>query len=236
MIQVKNIDKTYQMGKTQVKALTGVSLSIDKGSINCIVGPSGCGKSTLLNIVGCLDKPDSGEVSIDSQDVVSFNRNQLASLRANKIGFIFQDFNLIPVLNVYENIELPLALKKEKISSEDNREWIMHLIREVGLEAQINQKPDELSGGQRQRVAIARALVGKPSIVLADEPTANLDSQTANTILELINNLNRKEKVTFLFSTHDRAITGYASHVYHMRDGAVENITKNATAGNGRHG
>jgi len=221
MIVLKNIVKTYHLGKTEVRAIRGVSISIEKGDFICMMGPSGSGKSTLLNIIGCLDRPDSGEVLIDSEHVVSMDRNSLADIRAHKIGFIFQMFNLIPVLNVYENIEFPLFIKKEKLSAGEKEKRIRHLIDVVGLAEFIKHRPDELSGGQRQRVAIARALVTHPSIILADEPTANLDSETAQSILEVMKRLNREEKVTFVFATHDPNISSFATSIHRLRDGLL---------------
>ncbi len=222
MIEVANISKIYTLGKTKVEALHGLDLSIEKGGFVCIMGPSGSGKSTLLNIIGCLDRPDSGSVKIDSEEVTVLTRDQLAEIRAHKIGFIFQSFNLIPVLNVYENIEFPLFLKTAPVPEKEKKEWILYLIDEVGLSEYISHKPDELSGGQRQRVAIARALVTRPDIVLADEPTANLDSKTSRTILELLKKLNQKEKTTFVFATHDPDITPYASRLCRLMDGTVK--------------
>lgn len=221
MIQIKDVKKTYILGKTRVLALSGINLNINEGEFVCIIGPSGSGKSTLLNILGCLDKPDSGEVIIETENINNLNRNQLAEFRANKVGFIFQSFNLIPVLNVYENIEFPLLIKKEQLSEEEKRAWIMRLLAEVGLTDLIKHKPDELSGGQRQRVAIARALVTKPRIILADEPTANLDSETAQSIIGLMKKLNEEENVTFIFSTHDASITKYATSLYQLKDGRL---------------
>lgn len=221
MIQIKDVKKTYILGKTRVLALSGINLNINEGEFVCIIGPSGSGKSTLLNILGCLDKPDSGEVIIETENINNLNRNQLAEFRANKVGFIFQSFNLIPVLNVYENIEFPLLIKKEQLSEEGKRAWIMRLLAEVGLTDLIKHKPDELSGGQRQRVAIARALVTKPRIILADEPTANLDSETAQSIIGLMKKLNEEENVTFIFSTHDASITKYATSLYQLKDGRL---------------
>ncbi len=223
MIIVKDIVKKYLLGRTQIEALQGVSLSINEGEMICIMGPSGSGKSTLLNIIGCLDKPDRGEVFIDNKSISGLSRNALAELRANMIGFIFQTFNLIPVLNVYENIEFPLHINKSQTGKEEKNKRIMNLIDEVGLREFINHRPDELSGGQRQRVAIARALVTNPKIILADEPTANLDSKTAESILKLMKTLNREEKVTFVFSTHDSSITNYSNALYRLRDGLIEN-------------
>jgi putative ABC transport system ATP-binding protein len=223
LICLKNISKTYTLGTTKVQALKNINLTVNAGEFACIMGPSGSGKSTLLNIIGCLDKPDEGEVYIDSVEVTGLARNELADVRAAKIGFIFQSFNLIPVLNVYENIEFPLFIKDEKAKKSEKREWIMKLINEVGLQQQIKHKPDQLSGGQRQRVAIARALVTKPKIVLADEPTANLDSETAGAIISLMQKLNKEENVTFVFSTHDPSITKYATNIYQLKDGKLAN-------------
>ncbi|NLW60108.1 MAG: ABC transporter ATP-binding protein [Firmicutes bacterium] len=221
MIQLREIKKTYVLGKTKVEALKGINLRVKKGEFVCVVGPSGSGKSTLLNIIGCLDQPDSGEVIVDNEKITNLNRNQLADFRANKIGFIFQSFNLIPVLNVYENIELPLLFMREQMPAKEKRAKIMQLIEEVGLKNEVSHKPDELSGGQRQRVAIARALVTGPKIVLADEPTANLDSATAQTIISLMRRLNEEEKVTFIFSTHDLSVTKYATNLYQLKDGRL---------------
>ncbi|MCP3888321.1 MAG: ABC transporter ATP-binding protein, partial [Desulfobulbaceae bacterium] len=178
MISVQNVTKDYNMGKVVVRALRGVSLDIKGGELVCISGPSGCGKSTLLNLIGCLDKPTTGKVIIDEEDVGKLNKNQLAEIRNKKIGFIFQSFNLIPVLNVYENIEMVFMSWKD-ISKKEMHERISMLITEVGLKDYLKHKPGELSGGQMQRVSIARALVTKPQVVLADEPTANLDSKTS---------------------------------------------------------
>lgn len=221
MINMTDVKKSYELGKTQVQALKGVSLKIKKGDMVCIMGPSGSGKSTLMNLAGCLDKPDSGIIEIDGINIVELPKKKLSELRANKIGFIFQAFNLIPVINVYENIEFPLLIKKEKISEQQKKERIHKIIEEVQLEKYIKHRPDELSGGQRQRVAIARALVTQPEIVFADEPTANLDSATGKTILELMRKLNEEEKTTFVFATHDPSITQYATQLYTLKDGLL---------------
>lgn len=221
MITIEHVKKTYQLGKTTVQALQDVSLKIDKGAFCSIMGPSGSGKSTLLNLIGCLDKPDTGTIVINTEDVTKLSRNNLAQLRADKIGFIFQSFNLIPVLNVYENIEFPLFLSKDSRSQAEKKDYIKHLIDEVGLSDYAKHRPDELSGGQRQRVAIARALVTKPEIVLADEPTANLDSKTADSIIQLLKKMNDIEKTTFLFATHDPAITTYADRHFKLADGML---------------
>ena len=221
MIDISDVKKSYQLGKAEVQALKGVSLKIKKGEMVCIMGPSGSGKSTLMNLAGCLDLPDSGKIEIDGINVTELSKNKLAEIRANKIGFIFQAFNLIPVINVYENIEFPLLIKHKKMSEKEKKERILKIVTEVGLEKYIKHKPDELSGGQRQRVAIARALVTNPEIVFADEPTANLDSETGKNILELMRTINKTDKTTFVFATHDPSITRYANSLYTMRDGLL---------------
>jgi putative ABC transport system ATP-binding protein len=220
IVELKNVKKTYMLGKTEVQALRGMSFSIDKGEFVAIAGPSGSGKTTILNMVGCVDTPTDGDVFVDGDDVAKLGDRALTRFRLNKIGFIFQSFNLIPVLNVYENIEFPLLLKKD-IGRAERRETIEHFIEEVGLKDRVRNKPAELSGGQRQRVAIARALVTKPVIVLADEPTANLDSETGHRIVELMKEINRNEKTTFIFSTHDRHIMEHAGRVIGIRDGQL---------------
>ncbi len=221
MVRLDSIYKTYILGKARVEALKGLTAVVERGEFTCIMGPSGSGKTTLLNIIGCLDKPDNGTVLVDDVDVGTLTRNQLADLRAHKIGYIFQAFNLIPVLNVYENIEFPLIIQGNTGSRAERKQRIRALVDAVGLDKHIKHKPDELSGGQRQRVAIARALVGNPTLVLADEPTGNLDSKTAQEIIRLMYNLNEKEGVTFIFSTHDNSITRFASRVYRIQDGTI---------------
>lgn len=221
MISVQNVTKDYHLGKTIVKALRGVSLDIEDGGFSCISGPSGCGKSTLLNLIGCLDKPTTGKVIIDDEDVGKLNKNQLAEIRNKKIGFIFQSFNLIPVLNVYENIEMVFMSWKD-FPKEEMYKRITSLIEEVGLRDYLKHKPGELSGGQMQRVSIARALVTKPQVVLADEPTANLDSKTSYKILEIMVDLNKRHNTTFIFSTHDPIVSGYAKRNIELFDGAIK--------------
>jgi putative ABC transport system ATP-binding protein len=218
VVTVKALKKDYDLGKTKVHALSGIDLTIEKGDFVAIAGPSGSGKSTLLNLLGCLDYPTEGEIRFGNTLVSGMDAKQLDKIRLHRIGFIFQAFNLIPVLNVYENIELPLLIRKD-VSAAERKERVEYFIEEVGLANQINQKPAELSGGQQQRVAIARALVTKPDIVLADEPTANLDSQTGIEIVELMHKTNRLESTTFIFSTHDQKIIQRASHVYYLEDG-----------------
>lgn len=222
VVELQNVKKIYMLDKTEVHALRGIDLAIKEGEFVCIAGPSGSGKTTILNLIGCIDKPTEGTVLIDNEDVSKFNDKKLTNYRLNKLGFIFQSFNLIPVLNVYENIEFPLLLQKN-ISKEERRQRVMRLIKEVGLEDRIKNKPSELSGGQRQRVAIARALVTKPVIVLADEPTANLDSETGDKIISLMKQINEIEKTTFIFSTHDPDIMKHAQRIIRLHDGKIVN-------------
>jgi putative ABC transport system ATP-binding protein len=221
IVELKNVKKTYMLGKTEVQALRGLSFSIERGDFTAIAGPSGSGKTTILNMVGCIDTPTEGDVYVEGEDVVVLPDKELTRFRLNKIGFIFQSFNLIPVLNVFENIEFPLLLKRD-VGRKERQELIMHFIGEVGLEERVRNKPAELSGGQRQRVAIARALVTRPVIVLADEPTANLDSDTGHKIVDLMKEINRDEKTTFIFSTHDSHIIEHAGRVINIRDGMLE--------------
>ncbi len=222
VVELKFVKKIYMLDKTEVHALRGIDLAIKEGEFVCIAGPSGSGKTTILNLIGCIDKPTEGKVLIDNEDVSKFNDKKLTNYRLNKLGFIFQSFNLIPVLNVYENIEFPLLLQKN-ISKNQRKERVMHFIKEVGLEDRIKNKPSELSGGQRQRVAIARALVTNPIIVLADEPTANLDSETGEKIIALMKKINENEKTTFIFSTHDPDIMKHAQRIIKLHDGRIIN-------------
>ncbi|MBN2324383.1 MAG: ABC transporter ATP-binding protein [Spirochaetes bacterium] len=220
IVELKDVKKKYMLGTTEVNALKGVSFAIEKGDFVAIAGPSGAGKSTILNMVGCIDIPTEGTVLIDGEDISTLSDKRLTSFRLHKLGFIFQSFNLIPVLNVYENIEFPLLLKRDIPKKERDR-TINKLIEEVGLKDRITNKPAELSGGQRQRVAIARALVTTPLIILADEPTANLDSETGHRIINLMKEINRTEHTTFVFSTHDPHIMEHANHVIKLRDGLI---------------
>jgi putative ABC transport system ATP-binding protein len=221
MIQIQNVTKDYTLGKIIVKALRGIDLNIEEGEFTCISGPSGCGKSTLLNLIGCLDKPTTGKVILDGEDVASLKKNQLADIRNKKIGFIFQSFNLIPVLNVYENIEM-VFMSWKNISKNEIDSRIISLVEEVGLKDYIKHKPGELSGGQMQRVSIARALVTQPQVVLADEPTANLDSKTSKKILEIMSDLNKRHNTTFIFSTHDPIVSEYAKRNINLFDGVID--------------
>ena len=218
--------KHYMLGKTVVEAVKGVDIDIEAGDFISIAGPSGSGKSTILNMIGLIDNPTSGEVFIDGNPTASLKDRELTDLRHDFIGFIFQSFNLIPVLTVRENIEFPLLLGKKPKITKAHRDWIDFLISEVGLKDHLAHKPNELSGGQRQRVAIARALVTKPQVVLADEPTANLDSVTGEQILDLMKKINREMNTTFIFSTHDNKIVELADHVVRLKDGLVIENTR----------
>ena len=221
IVELNDVVKTYPLGKTEVHAVNGISFYIEKGDFISIAGPSGSGKSTILNLIGCIDTPTSGQVLINGTDTATLNDKEITSLRHQVIGFIFQSFNLIPVLNVYENIEFPLLIGKNSMSKKEKDDWIRYLIDEVDLSQWTLHKPNELSGGQRQRVAIARALVTKPDIVLADEPTANLDSTTGETIISLMKKMNTELSTTFIFSTHDMMIVRIADHVIKLKDGLI---------------
>ena len=237
IVELKNISKIYQMEKVSVKAVDDVSFSIEKGNFCAISGPSGSGKSTLLNIIGLTDFPSSGSVILNGIDIyesVDFSRtkkiplhldSKLTNYRRNLLGFVFQTFNLIPVLNVYENIIIPLHLGNspaiQAMNKKEQAEWVDYLIETVGLTNWKKHRPSELSGGQRQRVAIARALVTKCPVILADEPTANLDSTNGDQILELMKKLNEELKTTFIFSTHDQKIVNMANQVIKISDGKI---------------
>lgn len=221
IIRLEQVKKNYMLGKTVVEAVRGVDISIEAGDFISIAGPSGSGKSTILNMIGLIDTPSEGEVFINGATTSKQKDRALTDLRHDFIGFVFQSFNLIPVLNVRENIEFPLLLGRKPRITKEHREWVEYLIEQVGLAEHIKHRPNELSGGQRQRVAIARSLVTKPEVVLADEPTANLDSETGEQILELMKKVNRDLKTTFVFSTHDSRIVSLADHVIHLKDGLV---------------
>ncbi len=219
-METKGIEKVYDLGRLKVHALKGVSITVEEGEFATIAGPSGSGKSTLLNIIGCLDRPTRGEVRVGDLEVSGLPDSRLNAIRLSTIGFIFQSFNLIPVLTVRENIELPLIIRRD-ISAGERRARVERFMDEVGLTAQARQRPSELSGGQRQRVAVARALAAGPRVVLADEPTANLDSATGMEIIECMHAINRRERVTFIFSSHDPKIINRADRVFSMEDGLL---------------
>ena len=220
VIEISGVKKDYALGETTVHALKGIDLEVKKGDFFSIVGPSGSGKTTLLNIIGCIDTHSAGSIKIQGEEISGLKDREITNIRLNKIGFIFQTFNLIPVLNIRENVEFPLLLMKN-ISKKEIDKRVGKLIKEVGLIEYIEHKPSELSGGQRQRVAIARALVTNPDIVLADEPTANLDSETSKQILELMKRLNEVENTTFIFSTHDPDVLKYANRIVKIKDGTL---------------
>lgn len=219
IIQTKELYKDYELNKIVVNALRGVSVNIGEGEFTAIVGPSGSGKSTLLHLIGCLDTATKGEITVDGENVANLKKNQLAFLRREKIGFIFQAYNLIPVLTALENVSFPLTLLG--YSAKEIKDISYGALKEVGLEGMENRRPKEMSGGQQQRVAIARALAKKPKLILADEPTANLDSKTGREILETMLELNQKEKTTFVFSTHDNMVMEFARRLIFIRDGKI---------------
>jgi len=219
VIAVTGVNKTYPLGRIRVRALSDVELTIGRGDFIALAGPSGSGKTTLLNLIGCIDKPDDGRIVIDDVDVTRIPLHRLSTLRRDTLGFIFQTFNLIPVLTAYENVEYPLLLQNVPRRDRDAR--VRRWLAEVGLTEQAKQRPDQLSGGQRQRVAIARAMVTEPKLVLADEPTANLDSETAARILDLLAEINTRTNCTFVFSTHDPSLIARAERVVRIRDGRI---------------
>ncbi len=223
LIVSENLTKSYGADEVEVKALKGLSFEIEPASFVSFVGPSGSGKTTLLNLVGCLDKPTSGQLSVAGKEVASLGRADGATFRGKNIGFVFQDFNLIPVLTVAENVEYPL-LMVECCGARERRERVETLLDAVGMADQRKKFPGQISGGQKQRVAVARALVGEPKLVLADEPTANLDHDTAFLVINLMKTLKEERKTTFLFSTHDPKIVGEAEIVYTLEDGLITNV------------
>ncbi len=218
LIQAEQLSKTYRIGEVESTALKNVSFSIQAGAFAAIVGPSGSGKSTLLNLIGCLDHPSNGSLLVCGSNVTTLSRTEAAHFRGENIGFIFQDFNLIPVLTVFENVEYPLLMVRNW-PAEKRRERVLQMLEAVGMSEQADKKPDQISGGQKQRVAVARALVGEPKLVLADEPTANLDHDTAYRILNLMKQMRDNFGTTFLFSTHDPKIMQEAEQTFILEDG-----------------
>lgn len=219
IVRLSNVVKTYKAGAVEVPAIKGVSFEIPRQRFSMIVGPSGSGKTTLLNLIGCIDKPTAGKVVVGEQDVATLNDNAISDFRAERVGFIFQNFSLIPVLSAWENIEYPLMLIG--VPAEERRERTTRMLEAVGLADQRRQRPNQLSGGQKQRVAIARALVKGPDFVLADEPTANLDSQTGASIIELMRRMQEEYATTFVFSTHDPHLMSHADETFTIRDGQL---------------
>lgn len=224
--RLNDVQKVYPLGRTEVHALKGVSITIREGDFASIAGPSGSGKSTLLNLIGCIDVPSAGLVEVVGRNTAELTDREITRLRHQAIGFIFQSFNLMPVLNVFENVEFPLLLGPKPPPKPERREYVGFLIEQVGLSDWRKHRPSELSGGQRQRVAIARSLATKPRIVLADEPTANLDSKTGASIIELMKQINSELSTTFIFSTHDSTIVEIADHIVRLHDGEVVEDTR----------
>ncbi|MFC1496154.1 ABC transporter ATP-binding protein [Candidatus Margulisiibacteriota bacterium] len=225
--QFDSVIKNYKIGKVEVPALRGVSMAVNEGEFVSIAGPSGSGKTTMLNLFGCLDKPTNGEVFIGEAPISNMSSNQLADIRNYNLGFVFQTFNLIPVLSAFENVEFPLILLK-KGNPKERKERAMQALEQVKILELADRKPAEMSGGQQQRVAIARALVKDPKMVLADEPTANLDSHTGEEILKLMLEMNKKTKTTFIFSTHDPMVMDYAKRLVKVHDGNIQSDVNKA--------
>ena len=219
MVQCENVKKTYRQGRIAVEALRGISLAIPQGGFVALAGPSGSGKTTLLNLIGGLDSPDSGEIQVDGLRLSQLTPAQLAELRLRKIGFVFQAFNLIPVLSALENVEYVMLL--QGVAAAQRRQRAQTILDEVGLTGEYHRRPAELSGGQQQRVAVARAIVSQPAIVLADEPTANLDAKNSHNILQTMQSLNTKLETTFIFATHDEKVIGYLKRKISLDDGKV---------------
>jgi putative ABC transport system ATP-binding protein len=217
VIEIRDLTKIYQMGDMQVAALNGVAMQVDKGEMVAITGPSGSGKSTLMNIIGCLDTPTRGTYCLDGVEVSKLNEDELAQIRNKKIGFIFQTFNLLPRTTALDNVELPMVYA----GAADRRPRALAALESVGLEQRVYHRPNELSGGQQQRVAIARALVNRPSIILADEPTGNLDSKSGAEIMSIFKSLNRDQGLTVVLVTHDPSIAAQAQRIIHVRDGQI---------------
>ena len=219
VVEVRNLSKIYRLGEVEQRALDGVDLTVEAGEFLALAGPSGSGKTTMLNIIGCLDLPTAGEVLLDGRSVAGLKPDALAEIRRHRLGFVFQSYNLIPVLTAFENVEYPLILNK--VAPAERRRRVAEILAEVGLGGKMHHLPNQLSGGQQQRVAIARALVHRPLLVLADEPTANLDSHTGQEIIALMHRLNREKGVTFIFATHDRRIMDHASRLVRLEDGRI---------------
>lgn len=221
IVELKDATRIYQQGGVEVAALRGLSLQIQSGEFAALSGPSGSGKTTTLNLIGALDAPTNGQVFLEGQDLGTLNRRELSHLRRDRIGFVFQSYNLIPVLTAYENAELVVSV--QGMAADERRDKVMSLLKDVGLDGLENRRPNELSGGQQQRVAIARALASNPAVILADEPTANVDSETAIHLLDLMQALNQSHEATFIFSTHDERVIDRAKRVIRMVDGQMVN-------------
>ncbi len=220
LLELKGVKKIYQQGKIEVPALRGIDLTVEKGEFTTVFGPSGSGKTTLLNIIGCLDKPSAGTINFNGKMLGDLNKKDLAMLRRCNIGFVFQSYNLIPVLTAYENVEFAIRLL-DSYDKKELRDRVLKILADVGLDGLEDRRPNELSGGQKQRVAIARALVKEPKLVLADEPSANLDSKTSEGVLEVMVKMNKELGTTFIFSTHDPQVMDYAQRMLEIRDGLI---------------
>ncbi|WP_020587548.1 ABC transporter ATP-binding protein [Desulfobacter curvatus] len=219
MVEVKDVSKTYKQGNGLIHALDHISLCVEKGEFCALAGPSGSGKTTLLNIMGGLDNPNHGEIILDGETLTGLSQSKLAEMRLNKIGFVFQAYNIIPVLSARENVEYVMLM--QGVPAKERRQRARAVLDDVGLSGMHDRRPAELSGGQQQRVAVARALVSNPAIILADEPTANLDSQTGQGLLEMMARMNEQRKVTFIFSTHDQMVMGFSRRIIRLKDGSV---------------
>lgn len=220
LLELKKVKKIYQQGKIEVPALRGIDLTVEQGEFTTIFGPSGSGKTTLLNMIGCLDTPTEGEIRLNDKKVSDLSRKELAMTRRYNIGFVFQSYNLIPVLTAYENVEFAIRLT-DHTSESQMKEKVLKMLAEVGLKGLESRRPNELSGGEKQRVAIARALVKKPKLILADEPTANLDSETAAGVVDIMRKMNKELNTTFIFSTHDPMVMKYANRYINLKDGMI---------------
>ena len=230
LLELSGVEKIYRQGKIEVPALRGIDLTVESGEFTTVFGPSGSGKTTLLNLIGCLDKPTGGSVIFNGRELGSLDKKGLARIRRENIGFVFQSYNLIPVLTAYENVEFAIRLVK-KHSNQELKSRVMKILAAVGLEGLEKRKPNELSGGQKQRVAIARALVKEPKLILADEPTANLDSKTSEEVLEVMVKMNKELGTTFIFSTHDPRVMDYAHRLLEIRDGRISQDKRREKAG-----
>jgi putative ABC transport system ATP-binding protein len=222
--KLTDVTRIYKIGEVETRALNGVSITISDGEFTSLVGPSGSGKTTLLQLIGCLDQPTSGKVVIDGKDATHLNRNQRADLRKGTIGFVFQFFALIPTLTAYENVEMPLLLNGK--SAAERKQRVMDLLKAVDMTERAHHRPDQLSGGQQQRVAVARALATDPKLILADEPTANLDTENGEQVMEIMKKLNKETGTTFVFATHDPRVIKYASRVVTLHDGKIQKDEK----------
>ena len=229
LVETKRLEKTYITGDIEIKAIRGVDLTIEPASFVSFIGPSGSGKSTLLNMIGCLDHPTSGQLTVAGQDITRLDRSMAADFRGRTIGFVFQDFNLIPVLTVYENIEYPL-LMVQKLPVQERKKRVFKLLEAVGMSDQADKYPSQISGGQKQRVAVARALVTNAKLVLADEPTANLDRETANRVIDMMKQMRDEFQTTFIFSTHDPKVVKNAEIIFTIEDGKLQK-SKNGNGG-----